>query len=309
MKRNFKILLATDYSEAVMNAERYAVQLARDTQSTLTFLHVYKFPLAAAPTEPLRFAETKKLLEQFELTKLEKHRDNVLRALNIGLEDLFTECVVKDGSAGTTISKTGYDSSMDFIIVGTHGTTSFRKIFYGTHAWEVITKSSVPVLAIPQEAMYAGVKNIVFATEYREGEIPVINYLAEVARLLKGEVTVLHVTNYLLSKQMEADLFGRFKKEILEKVPYDKLRMKLIKDEIVSEGLEKFCAESKVDWLVMSPEKPFLMQKFFFPITSMTRKMSFYTRVPLLSIPDFYNLAYAAFWKIFSEGDFVNEDF
>ncbi|MBA3705790.1 MAG: universal stress protein, partial [Bacteroidetes bacterium] len=44
MKQQFKILLATDYSEEVMNSERYAVQFAEQTNAVLTIVHVYEIP-------------------------------------------------------------------------------------------------------------------------------------------------------------------------------------------------------------------------------------------------------------------------
>lgn len=36
MKNTFKILLATDYSQSVKNAEHYAVQFTKSTNSELT---------------------------------------------------------------------------------------------------------------------------------------------------------------------------------------------------------------------------------------------------------------------------------
>lgn len=309
MKENYKILLATDYSEASMNAERYAVQFAKAAGASLTFLHIYTFPLSATPSLPVKYEDVKRKHRESELKALEQRRDAILQALGITGDQLHTECVVKEGSAGREITRTAYDLDMDFTIVGTHGTTGFRKIFYGTHAWEVIKKSSIPVLAVPQNGLFTGIKNIVFATEYRQGEIPVINYLTGIARKFNAEITVLHVTNYPLSRKFEADMFGRFKKEVLEKIHYEKLNIRLAVDEVISSGLEKFCEECPADWLVMSPERPYLMDRIFFPEYSMTRKMSFHTRVPLLSVPDHYNPEYAAFWKIFQlDENYIDEE-
>lgn len=222
---------------------------------------------------------------------------------------MASECVVREGSAGNEIRREAKESEMDFIIVGTHGVTGFRKVFFGTHAWNVIKKSSVPVFAIPQDALFTGFKNILFATEYREGEIPAINFLTQFADQFKAEVTVLHITNYVLSKQFEADMYGRFKKEVIEKVSYPKLKIQLNKSDNLIKGLEKICAEKKVDLLVMSPERPFLMERIFLPNDSITRKMTFHTNVPLLSIPDYYNQEYSSFWKMFEPDErYLNEE-
>ncbi len=309
MKKHYKILLATDYSEAVMNAERYAVRLAKSTNSTITLLHVYQFPLSATPIKVMDYVKTVNDWRASEVKRLELHRDKLFRSLSINPDEVTCECIIREGSAGQQIHNETKKSDYDFIIVGTHGVTGFRKVFYGTHAWNVIKKSSIPVFAIPKDGLFTGIKHIAFATEYRQGEIPVINFLTRFAKQFNAEITVLHVTNYVLSKQFEAEMFKMFKKEVLEKVSYTKLNIRLIKNENIFEGIEKFCEEKKVDLLVMSPEKPFLMEKIFLPNDSVTREMSFHTDIPLLAIPDFYNPEYSAFWKFFAQGDFVNEDF
>ena len=216
---------------------------------------------------------------------------------------------MREGSAGVQIRKEAKELEADFIIMGTHGVTGFRKVFFGTHAWNVIKKSSVPVFAIPKDALFTGFKNILFATEYREGEIPAINFLTQFAGRFNAEVTVLHTTKYVLSKRLEAELYGRFKKEVVEKVAYPKLSIRLGKSENITQGLQKYCADKKIDLLVMSPERPFLMEKIFLLNDSITRKMSFYTHVPLLTIPDYYNPEYAPFWKMFeSDERYLNEE-
>ena len=83
MEKCFKILLSTDYSNSVMNAERYAVQFAEDTDSILIFFHVYELPLSSTPSKPLEFAKTRDAFYTSELKKLEDHRDKLFRSLGI----------------------------------------------------------------------------------------------------------------------------------------------------------------------------------------------------------------------------------
>jgi nucleotide-binding universal stress UspA family protein len=217
--------------------------------------------------------------------------------------------MVREGSAENQIRKEAKESDVDFIVVGTHGASGFRDVLFGGHTWSVIKKSSVPVLVIPKDALFRGVKNIVFGTEYREGEIPVLNFLAEFAKQFDAELTVLHVTNYILSKAFEKEMFEKFKRDIKGKVSYEKLRMRLIKNDDLIEGLNQFCQNEKTDLLVMSPEKQVLFEKLFMLSASRTRKMSFHSSVPLMTIPDFYNPEHAGFWKMFEIGELMDEEF
>lgn len=308
MDTKYKILLATDYSEAVMNAERYAAQFAKATNSILSFLHVYEAPLPP-PKITMSYQDMLDNAKAQKTVELEKHRDALFASLGIKPGEINNECIVREGIAGKQIRNEAKESDVDFIIVGTHGVSGFREVFFGSHSWDVIKKSSVPVIAVPKDALFTGFKHIVFGTEYREGEIPVLVFLTQFAKHFVAEVTVLHSTNYVLSKHFEKDMFERFRNDIKEKISYPKLKIHLIKSENIIDGLNRFCEHSKADLLVMSPERPFLLEKIFTPNPSVTRKMSFHTSVPLMTIPDFYNPEYVDFWKQFAKGDFVNEDF
>lgn len=287
MEKQLNILLATDYSEAAINAERYAVQFSRQTNAALTILHVYNIPFNF-PTEHSEYAKATEELRVHELKKLNQHYDKLLRSFNIKPSEVKCECIVLEGTVGKQIRKEAERLHIDIVITGTHGANGFRKFFLGSHTWDVIKKSKIPVLAIPKDALLTDIKNIVFATEYREGEIPGIYFLSKLAKQFNAELTVLHITNYAYSKEFETLLFEKFRTEIKRKVDYDKLSLRLVHYNNIIEGLNDFCALAKTDWLVMSHAKSFLLENIFSPIRSTTKVMSFHTHIPLLTVPDFY---------------------
>jgi nucleotide-binding universal stress UspA family protein len=299
MNKHFRILMATDYSEAAMNAELYAIQFAKSNKSVLFLLHVYDSTLKSVTTEPIDLAETTDKFQKSEQEILELHRDKLFQSLNIKPDDLECVCNVREGSAAKQILEEAKESDADIIIVGTHGATGFRSIFFGTHTWDVIKKSGVPVLSIPKDGVYHGIKNIAFALMEREGEIPALNFLVQLAKPFDSEITAVHITSYALSKEFEADMFIKFRKQVTDKIHYEKLNLHLEYNEDIIQGLEDFCTRTKPDWLVMSPEKSSLFEKIFIPLQSLTKKMSFHTHVPLLSIPDYYDPEYSEFWKMF----------
>src|ERR1035437_1067034 len=308
MKKYYKILLATDYSNEVMNAERYAVQFAKSTNSILTLFHAYSPPLPP-PKITQSYDEMLRNLKAAETKKLVQHRDELFRSLNVNPGELNSECTVREGGAGNQIRKEAKESEVDFIVVGTHGESGFREVLFGSHTWNVIKKSSVPVLVIPKDALFTGIKNIVFGTEYREGEIQVLDFLVQFAKQFDAELTVLHVTNYVLSQAFEKEIFEKFRRDIKGKISYEKLKIRLIKNNDLISGLNKFCENEKMDLLVMCPEKQILFEKIFIPFASSTRKMSFHSTIPLMTIPDFYNPEHADFWKIFEKGELMDEEF
>lgn len=295
MPHRFKILLATDYSQAVMNAERYAIEFARYTNSILIFFHVC--------------SEKQKPNKEVELKRLDEHRKEMFKALNIENDQLTYECVLGTGDIEKQVHEYAENLCVDFIVIGTHGATGFREVFFGSHSWNLINKSNLPVLAIPEHALFTGIKHIVFGTEYREGEIAILNFLVQFAKHFSACITVVHTTNYILTKSFEEEIFEKFRAEVAGKISYQGLQMKLVADENIPKGLNTFCEQNKVDMLIVSPERPFLLKKLFGSLMSVSKKMTLYSSVPIMAIPDFYNPDYFKFWKNFSYGDRVNEEF
>ncbi len=287
MEKQFKIFLATDYSEAVMSAERYAIQFTESTNAFLTIAHVYEVPFNF-PSEPAQYAIATEKLRKSELLRLKQHFNKLVHSLNVKLNNLNFECIVLEGTIGKQIWKEAEQSHMDIIITGTHGASGFRKMLLGSHTWDIIKKSEVPVLAIPRDAVLTKIKNIVFATEYRKGEIPGIHFLAQLAKKFDAELTILHITNDSLSKEFEKIVFEKFRADLQKNVSYDKLSLRLVHYTDIVEGLNNFCLSSKTDWLVLSHAKPFFLESIFTRVNSITKEMCFQTHIPLLTLPDFY---------------------
>ena len=244
-----------------------------------------------------------------ELQKIEERRVKIFKSLGIESSKVLSYCVVRKGRAAKEIIKEAEDSEAEVIITGTHGSSGLRETLFGTHTWEVIKHSPVPVLAVPGNALYKGVRNIVFATEYRQGEIPAISYLAHWAKMLSAQLTVIHVSNYAMSKEAEGILLKDFQKQVTEKIPYNMIKLHLMKSDDITDGLNRYCLDHGADLLAMSPEKPFFIAKLFNPVASVTRKMVYHTKIPLMTIPDFYDPAYLKLWSVFEPDDIEKGDF
>jgi nucleotide-binding universal stress UspA family protein len=307
MLTGYKILLATDYSDAANNAEKYAIQLALNTHSELSVVHIFENQPNTDPTKPLKFAGSESEQLKLEQSKLEKHYNELVKDLSIVKSDFRTNFIAIEGNPSRNICKIAKDSRFDFIVMGTHGASGFKKVFFGSHAWNTIKNSAIPVLAIPKDGSYLPVKKIVFATEQRPGEIPAINYLVQLAKKLDAEVTVLHITNTAPSIEFTAESFKKFRKELKDKIAYDKLSLNQAFYDDVVEGLNDYCTRTETNWLVMSHEKSSLLEQLLIPGQSVTKEMSFRTHIPLLSIPDYYYSEHDYFWNLYEFNEYLLE--
>lgn len=294
------IFLATDYSKTVMNAERYAFEFAKNTNSTLIIVHVYEIPFSF-PVESSGYIRESDRLRKFELQKLKLHCETLAHSLKIKQSELSWECLVLEGPVEKEIRNEANRTHPDLIITGTHHSSSFLKIFEGNHAWELIKKTSIPILSIPEDVLYTDIKKIVFATEYRKGEITGLKFLIKLAAKFDAELSILHITDDTISKEFENDLFHQFKTEVQNNVLNYKLNLKLVSATDITEGINKYCISNNTDWLVMSHSKKFIFEKLFMPTKSITKEMTLNSNVPLLAVPDFYVSKYKEEFESISE--------
>lgn len=281
------IFLATDYSNTVMNAERYAFEFAKKTNSTLTILHVYEIPFSF-PVETSEYIKESDELRKYELQKLKLHCETLAHSLKIKQSELSWECIVLEGPIEKEIRNEAKRTHPDLIIAGSHDTNSFMNIFQGNHNWEIIKKATTPILSVPQNALFKDIKKIAFATEYRKGEISGIQFLIKLAEQFDSELTILHVSNQTTTKEFESTLINQFKTEVQDKAPNYKLNLKLVYSKDIADGINECCISNNIDWLVMSHSKTFVFEKMLMPGKSITKEMSLNSNIPLLAIPDFY---------------------
>lgn len=292
-----KLLVATDYSQAANIAEMYAFQMAESTGFEITSLHVYDAEL----TTPLKIFNGKpdQSVLDTEREKLKKHTQGILKTIHLSDAQIEPQFAIRHGNAGKEILKEIEENEYDFVIVGTHGVSGIRDFFAGSNAWMVIRDSNIPVLAIPSEGVFNPIKQIAFATEYRDGEIPAVNFVKKVANKIQSDLKVIHIRNPFIDSNIEEKLYSEFSQSMNKLMGPNAPEIVVWENEDVARGLNEFCTKENAEWLVMSPEIPTLLEKIFVPGMSMTKRMSFLTSIPLLAIPDYYHHPNEHFWNDF----------
>jgi nucleotide-binding universal stress UspA family protein len=295
METYFKLLVATDYSEEVRNAERYALQFATRTQASVTLLHV------ADPPPEMRLLVREQYPDmtwQNELEELRMHALQLTSSLQLPERDLTYDCVVREGQVGEEVCEEAEKQGANFIITGMHGPGGgLRDIFPGSHTWEVISHATCPVLVIPPDGYFTGIKQITYVTEYRPGEMSAIAFLARLAECFGAGLLILHLGNRSLPKEMERQLFAEFRESVYEKLNSRKADIRLLQGENPVAAINQFCFQSETDWLALSPGKSTLLSLLFGQGGNLTRQMSFYSRIPMLAIPDNFSAMDNRLWK------------
>ncbi|HSB33989.1 MAG TPA: universal stress protein [Nitrospirota bacterium] len=143
------ILVATDGSKVARKAVRYAADLARQLDASVTLLEVVDLVnLVAAGANPVMMParmmmETRDLLRQAASDRLDQTMADFKK------KGLRVHKSVRTGLAADEIVKDAKKKGADLIVLGSHGRSALKAAVLGSVAYGVIHRdTSIPVLVV-----------------------------------------------------------------------------------------------------------------------------------------------------------------
>lgn len=271
-----KVLVPTDFSENSKAGLRFALQWSMKDKLELIFvyvLHIVRLP-QWEKSEFLTYVEIEK--KNYK-EKLEKFVSNIFRSMH--MQGVRYSCLIIEGYS-PDIALMDYCMQHDdigFICISTRGAGKFKRIL-GTNTGNLITKSRVPVIAVPKSYKPQPIKQIMYAADFHNYKQE-LQQVVSFARPLKTAVEVLHLTwpdEALPDKEIiESGVKKQFNYPV--KLHFEKTdsRYSLV------ENLQKQIQASKPSLAVMfTDQNRTLFQKLF--LSSKTEQLSFNLKVPLL---------------------------
>jgi len=273
-----KILVPTDFSVNSKAGIRFAMQWTTQQELELVFLHVFHVE---------RLVQLRN--EDFE-EYTEKKRIQFVEKLNHFVISLYKKAKIKTGKyscaaqqgISADIGIMDYcrnHKDIDYICISTRGASKLDK-FFGTNTGNLITKSNVPVIAVPKHYKRSPVTELVYATDFS-------NYLEELktvvafARPIQAKIKVLHLAweNEIVpdQKTIEGSVQGQYHGSIELKIKKAGESFSLEKD------LKNEISRSRPSMVVLfTDQNRGLFKKIFSP--SKAEQLSFNTPIPLLAI-------------------------
>jgi len=258
------ILVPVDYSPVSDTAIRYALAMARNTNSNFVFFHAGKN----------------------DNDKLKEHIQNA--APDIAFFSARSVFVSHDEAfSAEEVKKTIEMHNIDLVVMGAHGDTSPEppKLFGGSTS-AVIDQAAVPVLAVPPGFIFKPITHIGYAADlgYLFEELEVV---VEFAKRVSAAIEIVHVV------PMFPDL-GNVKPssvdEIIEKVktkhyfPYIKYFVEETKhDNEIEKGIQNFLKKHSPDLLAVFHLNRAWIDKVLNPGTSI--KEVWHLKLPVIIFP------------------------
>jgi len=260
------ILFPTDFSPTAHNAYQYAIALAQDLGARIDLMHVYSSSFK--PTDLyLSVDETRKLRVQRQTEMQEKMEDfcNHYTFTNIG-DKLVYPAVFTDQEIVERTRK-----GADLVIMGTKGERNPINKLMGSVTTRLMMNAACPVLAIPQDAIYQGIKAITYATSFTANDKHFLEQLINFGNKVAAEISFLHVTD---------DLKIAVEEELsVPQIPKQISKFFVVNNPSVMEGVDEFILEHPTDILAMYVPKRGLWEQLFH--VSFSKQMTFHTDTPL----------------------------
>lgn len=265
-----KIIVATDFSAEADNAMEYAAKAAAEQQYELVLYSLQNVSIHALNARLSAGAmDSHQLMKKSEL---EEAAAKLTKDFGVVTTTYFAS-----GDFFETLEECIADTGADMVVMGM-AEKSLEQDMLGNTTTAAIHRLKIPILAVPSEAKYSGIKNIVFACDIARGvHKKVLEKVSDVAAGFGAHVEVFNVNNAVdsLSKQDRSVIDSSFDgiSYYYKNVASGNI-VAAIKDEVTAR---------KAELLIMVPYKYGFWSALVHK--SKTRVMASGSNVPLLSIP------------------------
>jgi len=268
------VFIATDFSVAAENATKYGVEMASALGMKIVLFNAYQVPLSIPESFTIvRPEEVKNTAENYLKEAAMAYKKSALQPIEIlAVEGYPTDSIVRHAQK--------YDDAV--IVIGMKGEgTTIRKIF-GSTVLSLVRKSKMPMLVVPEKADYKPIQNIALAAEVDPKlNLSCINPLMQICEKFKPKVYVVRVLK--THSDIIDELIYRSER-LSKKLAHFKLEYKFTRADNVTFALEEFISTHQIDMLGVIPQHHNLLERVF--IKSETKELAFYTRVPMLLMPE-----------------------
>lgn len=263
-----------DFSEYSLRALEYAIEITKKTNATLHIIHAY------------RLIQPDNLYNHSQGIELKKHLENLHREKFNELESEYLlnqpikyELTLEVGFTLDVVQAAITDKKIDLIIMGTRGIRELEEIF-GSTTWSVIKSTTCPVLAVPKEAKFDGIKHITIANENQTNDSTYAwSVVQEIAQSLHTDVVILNDQTQdsissrgtLSNTSFYNDLFKGLK-----------ISHRLYSRENLIKEIKKQLDQCKSNLLVLMPKENVLLESYF--KRDNTEEMILDAKIPILLV-------------------------
>lgn len=275
MKRDFMkdILIATDFSPAARIASVFGVQLAKALDANVILFNAYKVPHAFPALNvkisgyDVMMQTDKKLMDEADF---------------LDPDHSLVEIMCDEGETDDVIITSANEKKVDLIVAGMKGTGRNLGKIFGSTAVALARNANVPLLLVPENAVYKTPRTMVFASDLGvDTDLQVLDNLAEIFQSFEPKIYVLTVLKNKHEEWFEVlHTHQTLKKASVTFSDWPDYPV----DIDITNALNSFIEKHNADMLVMMPHRHEWLGRIF--RKNETKDMIFHTHVSLLILPE-----------------------
>lgn len=271
------ILVAIDFSESSKNAGKFAVNFAAKACADITFLNISTIqvidPVAPAfyidPLLKEKEEESAKMLEEYKGGfQSVKYVDNT--PLN-----LYTKTGV--GVPSIEITEKLEESKYDMLVLGSKKGDFWTRLT-GSTAVDVVNSTEVPVLVVPENSEFRGIKSVVAATNLRDDDSEFIKSVINFCKGFNAHLLIIHVNDS--GSEEEENLFKKLKKDIKQDLKYGNVHFESIRLKDPGRVIELIAEIENADLIALKKQERNFISNIFH--TSLIKEKIYHSGLPLI---------------------------
>lgn len=185
-------IVPVDFTESSIKTAVTAARIAaRVKDSKIVLYNVYEAISAGSDGTPLADdTDTRRKITEMAFANVKM----TLLSLEPSLEIVYAE---EEGSSlVNNLEKFAHEQQADFIVIGVSEGSPVENFLMGFNAVDIAKRNVCPVIIIPPNAQYKGVRNVLFASDYKDVETTTpLSSIRTVLSLFESVVHVVHVNN------------------------------------------------------------------------------------------------------------------
>ncbi len=269
------IVVPTDYSENAWHATEYAARVAQQAKASLVLFHALELPLIASDL-PIDAPSLDEVMRHHTM-RLDETTGQLVR--KYGVDVTYK---LRVGSVKELLLPFFNEQKGDLVIMGLRGSNPVGRLLMGSVTASVLKRSQLPVLIIPRDFTFRGIRHILFASDFEPLASPQrLRPLQDIAKAFNATVEVMHLPQPLAAGRSEVLADENYWETQLHDI---RLGYTFLYEEDIQKGIDQGVCESNADLLVMLPHRHTFFERLL--EKSNVQKMAFHTRVPLLALPD-----------------------
>lgn len=290
-KESNKVLIPVDFSNYSMKACEFGFNFAQNMGAEVVLLHIYFTPIYTTSLPygdvfnyQIADEENVKNILQKVHADLNTLSDNIKEKVASGeFPNVKYSCVLREGIPEEEILRYSKENRPRIIIMGTRGKNQKDIDLIGSVTAEVIERSRVPVLAIPENTPFkqlSEAKRVAFITNFDQRDLIAFDTLIAALKPFHFSVSLIHLSD--VKDTWNEIKLGGIKEYFQKQYPDLEIHYDVVMNDDFLNSLDDYIKNNHIDIITLTTYKRNIFSRLFNP--GIARKMIFHSDTPLLVI-------------------------